>query len=448
MHSRPERMRRLERRDGDGDASPTGIDLFAPEWPSVQPALVRPAVPPQPRSPKIKILHVITRFKDGSGGNTLVTLLGADPAHYDLWVAGSPGGPLWERAANNGVRIVQLRHLREKIAPWDDVVVLLQLIRLMRRERFTIVHTHSSKGGFLGRLAAWLCRTPVIVHTIHGFAWHDFMSRRRRSVYIALERLVRPMTHAFFAVSPQVAREAVAVGMAPSASIFVVPSAVELDKIPDGPDQLIRAELGIPAHVPLVGTVGRLDFQKAPLDFVRMAASVRASHPETRFVWVGEGNLLEEARAEAGRLGVEILFTGYRNDAAGVASSFDVFVISSLYEGLGRALSEAMASGRPIVATAVNGVVDIVEPGKTGFLAPPADPETLARHIIWLLGNPDAARRMGEAGRERARSLFDPALMCALIEHTYARLVGPAPSGTAASPAGSGARLRSPLGSG
>ena len=441
-------MRSLEQRRSDGDASLTASHLFAPQWPPAPAAVVRPAVPPQPRLSKIKILHVITRFKDGSGGNTLVTLLGADRARYEPWVAGSPGGPLWERAASNGVRTVQLRHLREKIAPWDDVVVLLQLVNLIRRERFTIVHTHSSKAGFLGRLAAWLCRTPVIVHTIHGFAWHDFMSRRRRSIYIGLERLVRPMTHAFFAVSPQVAREAVAVRMASSASVFVVPSAVELDEIPNGPDQLIRAELGIPADAPLVGTVGRLDFQKAPLDFVRMAASVRASHPETRFVWVGEGNLLEEARAEARRLGVEIIFTGYRTDAARIASSFDVFVISSLYEGLGRALSEAMASGRPIVATAVNGIVDIIEPGTTGFLAPPADPETLACHVGWLLRNPEAARRMGEAGRKRARSLFDPALMCGLIEQAYARLVGPAPSGTAASPASSGARLRSPLGSG
>jgi glycosyltransferase involved in cell wall biosynthesis len=165
---------------------------------------------------------------------------------------------------------------------------------------------------------------------------------------------------------------------------------------------------------------------------------------------VGEGNLLDETRAEAGRLGVEIIFTGYRNDAARIAASFDVFVMSSLYEGLGRALSEAMASGRPIVATAVNGVVDIVEPGTTGLLAPPADPETLARHVVWLLRNPDEARRMGETGRKRARTLFDPALMCALIEQAYSRLVGSALNGTGPSPAGSGARarLRSRLGSG
>jgi glycosyltransferase involved in cell wall biosynthesis len=155
-----------------------------------------------------------------------------------------------------------------------------------------------------------------------------------------------------------------------------------------------------------------------------MAASISASHPDTRFIWVGEGKLLEEARAEARRLGVEIIFTGFRDDAARIASSFDVFVISSLYEGLGRALSEAMASGRAVVATAVNGVVDLVEPGATGLLTPPGDPEALARNVIWLLENPDAARRMGEAGRERARTLFDPALMWGLTEQAYARLLG------------------------
>ena len=403
----------------------TDSQLFAPEWPAAPSPVLDPASAPlQPQVTKIKILHIITRFKDGSGGNTLVTLLGADRARYEPWVAGSRGGPLWERAANSGVKTVQLGRLRETIAPLDDVVVLFQLVRLIRRERFTIVHTHSSKAGFLGRLAAWLCRTPVIVHTIHGFAWHDFMSHRRRSTYIALERLARPMTHAFFAVSPQVAREAVEVGMARSTSVFVVPSAVALDEIPEDSDPLMRAALGIPADVPVVGTVGRLDFQKAPLDFIRMAASITTSHPETRFVWVGQGELLEEAQAEARRLGVEIIFTGFRDDAARIASSFDVFVISSLYEGLGRALSEAMASGRPVVATAVNGVVDVVEPGATGLLAPPADPDALASKVVWLLDNPDAARQMGEAGRKRARSLFDPAVMCGLIERAYARLLG------------------------
>jgi glycosyltransferase involved in cell wall biosynthesis len=361
---------------------------------------------------------------DGSGGNTLLTVLGLDPSRFELWVAGSPRGPLWARAEAHGVTAVKLSRMRETISPVDDLVTFVQLMRLIRRERFALVHTHSSKAGFLGRLAAWLCRTPVIVHTIHGFSWHDFMSPRRRRVYLTAERVVGRMTDAFFAVAPSVAREAVESRMAAPGTVSVVPSAVELDEIPHAALAEGRAELGLPPDAPVVGTVGRLDFQKAPLDFVRMAAAVRSSHPEARFVWVGEGELRAAAEAEAARLGVEVLFTGFREDAVRIAACFDVYVVSSLYEGLGRSLTEALASGRPVAATAVNGIVDLIEPGKTGLLAPPADPGALARNVVWLLEHPEEARRLGEAGRDRVRTLFDPALMCGLIEQEYARLLG------------------------
>ncbi|HEY3018711.1 MAG TPA: glycosyltransferase family 4 protein [Solirubrobacteraceae bacterium] len=403
-------------------------------WPAAA-APIAPAamLPPQPARPRVKVLHVVTKFTDGAGGNTLLSVLGADPARYEMWVAGCPGGPLWERAERRGVKTVRLRHLREAISPVDDLIVLYELVRLIRRERFAVVHTHSSVAGFLGRLAAWIARTPVIVHTIHGFPYHAYMSHGRRRVYVAFERLVSPMTDAFLAVAPQVAREAVEMRLVRPGSISVVPSAVELDEIPRGADPGTRDALGLPADAPVVGAVGRLDFQKAPLDFVRMAALVAESHPDARFVMVGDGKLADDARAEARRLGVDVVFTGVQPDAARIAAGFDVYVVSSLYEGLGRALTEALASGRPVAATAVNGVVDMVEPGSTGLLSPPADPEALARNVAWLLDHPEEARRMGRAGQARARALFEPAVMCELIQETYARLLGlpeiaPAPS--------------------
>jgi glycosyltransferase involved in cell wall biosynthesis len=398
------------------------------EWPAPPPPNAVWRLPVEPAHARIKVLHIVTRFIDGAGGNTLLSVLGADPQRYEVWVAGRPGGPLWERAERRGVRTVKLPRLREVIAPLDDMIALAQIVRLIRRERFTIVHTHSSKAGFLGRVAAWLARTPVVVHTIHGFSFHDFMSPGRRRAYVALERMVRPMTDAFIAVAPEVAREAVELRLAPPDSISVVPSAVELDAIPTDGDPRIRAELGIPRGAPLIGTVGRLDFQKAPLDFVRMAARVRAARPDARFVVVGEGALLEETQAEAARLGVDVTFTGFRSDAVRIAACFDVYVVSSLYEGLGRALTEALASGRPVVATAVNGVVDVVEPGTTGLLAPPADPDGLARNVCWLLEHPEEAGRMGETAQARVRAVFDPAVMCALIEQTYVRLIGERPT--------------------
>ncbi|HVD16439.1 MAG TPA: glycosyltransferase family 4 protein [Actinomycetota bacterium] len=424
-------MRTRRRSTLDTPAARPDADGASLGWPVALPPVVPPeALPPQPDLPRIKVLHVITRFWAGAGGNTLLSALGAAPDRYDVWVAGADGGPLWERAERAGLRTVKLRRFREVLSPFDDLSVLWQLVRLLRRERFTVVHTHSAKGGFLGRLAAWLTRVPLVVHTYHGFSYHDYMPAWRRRLYLTLERLVRRFTHAFLAVSPRVASEAVAMRLAPPGSVTVVPSAVELDQLPDRPDPRLRKELGLPAGTRLVGTVGRLDFQKAPLDFVRMAARVAAARPAVRFVMVGDGPMADEVRAEAERLGVEVALVGFRADAPVLATAFDVFVISSLYEGLGRALTEALGSGRPVVATAVNGVPDLVVPGSTGLLAPPGDPGALAESVTWLLDHPEEGRRMGGQGRVLVRTLFDPALMCELIDRTYRHLLGlPDPGG-------------------
>ena len=173
------------------------------------------ALPPQPPRTPVKVLHVVTKFVAGAGGNTLMSVLGADRSRYEVWIAGAPEGPLWERAEAHGVPTRKLPRMREYLSPADDALVLLELVRLIRREKFSIVHTHSSKAGFLGRVAAWLCRTPVIVHTIHGFSFHPYMGRRRRLFYVTLERLVRPLTDEFIAVAPEVAREAVERALVP-----------------------------------------------------------------------------------------------------------------------------------------------------------------------------------------------------------------------------------------
>ena len=384
---------------------------------------------------------MINAFAAGAGGNTLLSATGMDPDRYEVWIAGADGGPLWDRAEQAGVRTVRLARLRREVSPADDLAVLWDLVSLMRRERFTIVHAHSAKGGFLGRLAAWVVGTPVIVYSLHGSdPWWpsrgsrrgaelgDLMSWPMRRLFHLMERVLRPVTDGFIAVAPTVARDAVEVGVARPGSIDVAPSAVDLEGIPFDRDPLARAELGVPEGVPLVGTVGRLDQQKAPLDFVRMAAVVRRSHPEARFLMVGDGELAGAAAQEARRLGVDVLFTGFRLDAPRIASTVDVFVVSSLYEGVGRSLTEALASGRPVVATNVDGVGDVVRPGSTGLLAPSRDPSALAACVSWMLDHPDEARRMGEQGRDFVRSLFDPAVMSSSIERTYGRLLGLPPT--------------------
>src|SRR5207302_1604039 len=163
--------------------------------------------------------------------------------------------------------------------------------------------------------AAWIARTPIFVHPFHGFSFHDFMSVRRRAAYLFLERLAQPAAAEFVEWAPQIEREPVERRLARPGQISVVPSAVELDEIPFETDPTVRAELGISESSPLIGTVGRLDFQKSPVDFVRMAALVAQERPDARFVMVGDGTLEHEAREEAAKLGAPVLFTGFRPDA-------------------------------------------------------------------------------------------------------------------------------------
>ncbi|MFJ3669991.1 glycosyltransferase [Streptomyces sp. NPDC090106] len=399
-------------------------DVMSFRWPAPPPRVASAArLPESPTLPRVKVLHVITRFVTGAGGNTLLTAEGTDPDRYEVWIAGVPGGELWERARAAGLRTVEIPGFRHTLSPLDPLV-LVRLVRLVRRERFTVVHTHSAKGGFLGRVAARLCRTPVVVHTFHGLSFHPYMSRSRRLLYRFLERATRRFTHAFLAVAPRVAQQAVEERLAPPGTVRVVPSAVDLGHIPERRDPAARRMLGVPRGTALIGTVGRVDTQKAPLDFVRAAAAIHAERPATAFVMIGDGPLTGDVRRLAAELGVDITVTGHRPDAARLAAALDVFVITSLYEGLGRALTEALASARPVVATAVNGVPDLVEHGATGLLVPPADPDAAARAVLWLLDHPDQAAAMGRQGCRRVRGTFAPEDMCAAVDACYRELLG------------------------
>ena len=340
---------------------------------------------------------------------------------------------------------MEIPGLVREIRPLDDLRVLRVLSALIRRERFAVVHVHSAKTGVLGRLAGVLGGAPVVVYTVHGRdPWWPptaggpelagLMPHGRG--FLLAERALRPLTHAFVGVSPTVARDAVLSGVAAPGRTFVAPSAVDLGAIPTGRDPAARADLGLPPDVEVVGTVGRLDVQKAPLDFVRMAGMVTAARPGVRFVHIGDGPLADDVARRARALGVQLLLAGFRPDAARLASAFDVYAVTSLYEGVGRGLTEAMASARPVVATAVDGVVDLVEPGSTGLLAPPGDVEALAAATVWMLEHPAEAGRMGAQARDRVRALFTTEVMCSALDEVYSRLLGldplPAPAAAVA----------------
>jgi glycosyltransferase involved in cell wall biosynthesis len=368
---------------------------------------------------RVRVAQVVTRFMAGAGGVALRGALALDPEHYEIVFVTGEGDELVTKARAAGHEVVLLPRLRSEIAPYDDRRALADLRACLNG--FDVVHTHSSKAGALGRTAAHRLGIGRIVHTFHGFPFHQFQSWPRRSAYIQIERSVGRFTDVFLAVGPAVAAEAITRRIAPPERVRTI--GVGLAKALTAPGQRDRAEarrlLSVPPGMHVVGTVGRLAFQKAPEDFVQALAGLRRS--DVFGVWIGDGPLRAKTERTARKLGLadRMLFTGERNDVAALLPGIDVFAMASRYEGLPCAIVEAMSAGLPVVATAVNAVPDVVVAGETGLLAPPGMPDLLGRAIGHLLDNPAYAARLGAAGRDRLGVELSPDALGTVLSEAY-----------------------------
>ena len=369
---------------------------------------------------RLRVAQVITRFMAGAGWVALSGVLALDPDYFEVvFITGEGSDELVMKARQAGHEVLLMPHLRSEIAPADDRRALADLQACLKG--FDVVHTHSSKAGALGRVAAHRLEIGRIVHTFHGFPFHQFQSWLRRTAYIKIEQRVGRYTDVFLAVGPAVAAEAITRRIAPPERVRTI--GVGVAKALDAPGAHDRAEarriLGVPPGMRVVGTVGRLAFQKAPEDFVRALAGLGRS--DVFGIWIGDGPLRSriERLAEKRGLSGRMLFTGERNDVATLLPGLDIFAMASRYEGLPCAIVEAMGAGLPVVATAVNAVPDVVIGGETGLLVPPGTPELLGRAIGYLLDNPAEAARLGAAGRDRLGADLAPDALGAVLSEAY-----------------------------
>lgn len=380
---------------------------------------------------RIRVLHPITRLiVGGAQENTLLTAQLLDPRRWAVTVVagtqtGSEGS-LIETAQARGLALILEPSLVREVNPIQDLLALMRLTRLIRRGGYTIVHTHSSKAGILGRWAAKLAGAPIIVHTVHGWGHHDHQHPLARAYYIALEKLTLPVTDKLIVVSPLNTAKGLAAGIGHADDYVVIRSGIELERFgsPQVDRTVTRAAWNIPPNAPLIGTVTRLSPQKGPLDFVRAAAAIAAQAPDAYFMLVGDGPLRGEVSALANQLGItdRLLLTGLRHDVPDLLAAFDLFLLTSLWEGLPRVLPQAMAARLPIVATAIDGSAEAIESGINGLLTPPGDPQGLAKAALKLLQDPALARRMGAAGQARVAE-FDVYTMVAKIDDLYCELL-------------------------
>ena len=364
---------------------------------------------------------VITRFIAGAGGVALRGALALDRNEHSVTILSAPGGPLLAEAEKAGFKVILLKHMRPEISPRDDPKGLQELIHLLREGDFDVVHTHSAKAGALGRFAAHRVGVPAIVHTFHGFPFHDFQFGPVRSTYIALERSLGRITDQFLAVGGAVAAQAISLRIAPAERIRTIASAIELDILPASPGNRAAARhlMRLPEDVQVVGAVGRLAPQKAPQDLV--AAIEAMGRSNVYCVWVGDGPLRQEVTRliERRKLTNRFLLLGERHDVAALLPGFDVFALASHYEGLPCSVVEAMTCGIPVVATAVNAVPEVVVPGRTGLLVPANAPMLLGRALAYLLDHPAEGSRMSLAARAQLGDRFDPKVLGRDLAETY-----------------------------
>jgi glycosyltransferase involved in cell wall biosynthesis len=315
-------------------------------------------------------------------------------------------------------------HLVREISPWRDWLACLELRRLFLKEKPAVVHTHSSKAGILGRLAAWAAGVPVVVHTFHGFGFHDGQFCLKKWLYVWAERLTGAMSTALVFVSRSNEDYAKRHGLGNPARYVLIRSGVKLADFPAGCDAAEKKKsLGLKPEARLVLSVGNFKAQKNPADFLAAAKVVAASVPDAAFVFVGDGPLRGELETAARELGPRIRLPGWRRDVAELLAASDVFVLTSLWEGLPRALVEAMKSGVAPVCYATDGVKDLIRDGKNGFSVRPGDFTALARRVADLLKNDALRKELGAAAAASIGPEFDIEGMVRQQEDLYAKLL-------------------------
>ncbi|MFT4037910.1 MAG: glycosyltransferase family 4 protein [Thermomicrobiales bacterium] len=321
---------------------------------------------------------------------------------------------------------VSIRELGREISPVADTVTLGKLVRLIRETRPHIVHTHTAKAGFVGRVAARLAGVPIIVHTYHGHVFHGYFSPRKTEVFLRLERSCARFSTRLITISPRLREEIAGFGVAPVSQIDVVPLGLHLAPHAAYPrrEGRFRQAQGIPEDAVLFGAVGRLAPIKNLGLLLEAAAIARSSEPRVRIVLVGDGETRQALTAQAETLGLAdaVTFAGWQDDLPAVYSDLDAVVISSHNEGTPACLIEAMASGAPVIATAVGGVPDMIDDGVTGQLVPPDDANALATGMLRIVKEPDQARQMAEKARREALARYDEQRLVSDMERLYEEL--------------------------
>ena len=351
------------------------------------------------------------------------------PFHSEL--ACAPNGRLIDLVQSHGMPVHLFKNLVQPLHPIRDILVLFQLIHFLKQNSFHIVHTHNSKAGFIGRLAAKWAQIPVIVHTVHGFAFHDQESFWRRMLFRHLERVAVSWCDKMIFISQPLIDWALAKGVIKAkdkSKIVKIYSGIELERfqpVRARQKNELRKTWGLKPDDLVIGIVSKLWEGKGHRILIRAFQTVQKQIKNAKLVIVGEGYLDKELKSlvQEYDLNKSVLFTGFQMDVSQIMAVFDVAVLPSSFEGMGRVLVEAMAMEKPVIASRVGGILDLVEHGSQGLLVEPGKTEPLQAALVKLLTDPVLARQMGKAGRQKALAQFSSQTMVQSIQKVYLDLL-------------------------
>jgi glycosyltransferase involved in cell wall biosynthesis len=382
----------------------------------------------------IRVLHIITRLiVGGAQENTLLSVEGLTqlPGYEVELIAGVEGGPegnLLPRARQT-TKLMLVPELVRKINPLSDLIALCKLYRLIKRGRYHIVHTHSSKAGVLGRIAAKLAGTPIVVHTLHSLVFHDYQPWAVNRLLRLIKKACAPLTDQYISVSKLISQRAIEAGIAPAEKFRTIYSGMELDWFlnSDVDPNRARRKLGIPEGAPVVGKIARFFPLKGHHQLMEAAPAIVRNHPDVRFLLVGDGILQDQIRKRAQKLGIidNFVFTGLvePEQIPQMIAAMDVLVHTSLREGLARVLVQALAMGKPCICFDLDGAPEVVIDGQTGYLIRPGDIQGLANAVSRLLADPALRARLGRAGRKLVDPAFRADTMVRQIAALYQELL-------------------------
>jgi glycosyltransferase involved in cell wall biosynthesis len=372
---------------------------------------------------KLRVMEMIDKPSLG-GGQTALLLLAEnlDRNLFEVTVCSGGKGPLDEATRKRGIPFVSAPlNKKPSFRPRREIVSLLRELKI------DILHTHGGVAGLHGRSAARIAGTKALVHTLHGIHYLHYRNPLLRRFYVLLERRYSRFTDRLVLVCQSDLRMARKHKLSPEGKMRVILNGIDVRPMAETAALARhRSELGWTPGRPVIGTIARLHRQKGIVHLLKAGRRILEAVPESRIVVVGDGPQSAKMRREARRLGLgeRCLFLGARTDAAALLALFDVFVLPSLWEGLPFVLVEAAALGKPIVATAVDGVPEILEDGQTGLLVPPGDSGALADAVVRLLRDKDEAGRLAERARSLVPFRFPLRRMVEQTQNLYLELLG------------------------